>query len=78
MTTRELLIREINQAPEDVLQETLQYLLRQLHQRDRLEQRTRPYTTGPYADYWNQYIGVFADEEWERPQQETFEAREQW
>lgn len=69
MTTRELLIREINQAPEDVLQEMLDYLLQQLRQRGLPDHRTRPQATGPYADYWNQYIGAFADEEWERPEQ---------
>lgn len=78
MTTRELLIREINQAPEDVLQEMLQYLRQQLRQRSLPERHIRPQATGPYADYWNQYIGAFADEEWERPDQGTLEERDQW
>jgi len=35
-------------------------------------------TTGPYADYWNQFIGAAADEVWERPTQDELEQREVW
>ena len=69
MTTRELLIREINRAPEDVLHQTLHYLQQELEKRHLAPGKQRPQTTGPYADYWNQFIGAFADEEWERPEQ---------
>lgn len=78
MTTRELLIREINQAPEDVLQEILDYLHQELQRRGLPQQPDSVRTTGPYADYWNQYIGLFAGEEWERPEQGNLESREQW
>jgi hypothetical protein len=78
MTTRELLIREINRAPEDVLQQTLHYLQQELGKRRPALDKQRPQTTGPYADYWNQFIGAFADEEWERPAQGTLETREAW
>jgi hypothetical protein len=77
MTTRESLIREINRAPEDVLQKTLRYLRTELRRRQRQHDQGAQ-TTGPYADYWNQFIGVFAGEEWERPAQETLEQREAW
>lgn len=78
MTTRELLIREINRAPEDVLQRMLHYLQQELEQRRPIRDGQRPQTTGPYADYWNQFIGAFADEEWERPAQGGLEQRESW
>jgi hypothetical protein len=78
MSTRELLIEEINQAPEDVLQRLLRYLQVELKRRNSVLQLTRPTTTGPYADYWNQFIGVFADEEWERPPQDLLEQRAEW
>jgi prevent-host-death family protein len=35
-------------------------------------------TTGPNANYWNPYIGMFANEEWERPSQDPIEQREAW
>lgn len=38
----------------------------------------KPQTTGPYADYWNQFVGVLADEQWERPEQGIWEQREAW
>jgi hypothetical protein len=77
MTTRESLIQEIDHAPEDVLQKTLRYLRTELRrhqpQHDQIAQ-----TTGPYADYWNQFVGIFSGEEWERPAQGTLEQREAW
>ncbi len=78
MSTRELLIEEINHAPEDVLQQLLRYLQIELKQPNSIPQSMRPTTTGSYADYWNQFIGVFADEEWERPPQTLLEQREEW
>ena len=60
MTTRELLIREINRAPEDVLRRTLRYLQVELQQRRPAPRGQTPQTTGPYADYWNQFICAFA------------------
>ena len=78
MSTRELLIEEINHAPEDVLQQLLHYLRAELKWRNGGSRPTHPTTTGPYADYWNQFIGLFADEEWERPPQDLLEQREEW
>lgn len=78
MTTRELLIREINQAPEDVLQETLDYLRQELRRRGQLKSQNIPQIIGPYSEYWIQYIGVFAGEEWDRPDQGSIEDREAW
>ncbi len=78
MTTRELLIREIDHAPEDVLQRTLRYLLTELKQRRQPQRGQTPQTAGPYADYWNQFIGAFSNEDWERPAQGTQEQREAW
>ena len=69
MTTRDILIREIQGAPEDILQRTLRFLQRELRERSPATEKSTPQTTGPYADYWNQFIGAFADEEWERPAQ---------
>lgn len=69
MTTRERLNHELDRASEDVLQRTLRYLQRELEKRRPAQDRQRPQTTGPYADYWNQFIGAFAGEEWERPEQ---------
>lgn len=69
MTTREGLIREINRAPEDLLQRTLHFLQQELEKHRPVLDEQRPQTTGPYADSWNQFIGAFADEEWERPAQ---------
>ena len=70
MSTRELLIEEINHAPEDVLQQLLHYLRAELKWRNGESRPPHLTTTGPYADYWNQFIGLFADEEWERPPQD--------
>lgn len=78
MSTRELLIEEINHAPEDVLLRLLRYLQIELKRANVTLQTIRPTTTGPYADYWNQFIGVFADEEWERPPQDKLEQRIEW
>lgn len=77
MSTRELLIEEINQAPEDILQLLLQVLQSELKKRG-FTQPIQSATTGPYAAYWNQFIGRFADEEWERPPQDLLEQREEW
>ena len=78
MTIRELLIQEINQAPDDVLQMMLRYLQAE-QQRGSAPQRTKPAkTTGIYADYWNQFIGALADEPWERPPQGNLEQRVAW
>jgi len=78
MSTRELLIEEINRASEDVLQRLLLYLQVELKWTNGVQKSTNPTTRGPYADYWNQFIGVFADEEWERPPQESIEQRAEW
>jgi hypothetical protein len=78
MTTRELLICEINHAPDNVLKVTLHYLQTELQRRGLTQHRTVEQTTGPYADYWNQIIGVFANEELDRPAQGTLEQREGW
>ena len=78
MTTRDILIREIQGAPEDILQRTLRFLQRELRERSPATEKSTPQTTGPYADYWNQFIGAFADEEWERPAQGALETREAW
>jgi hypothetical protein len=74
MSTRELLIEEINQAPEDLLRLLLQILQAELKKRG-FPQSVQPATTGPYAAYWNQFIGRFANEEWERPPQDLLEQR---
>ena len=83
MSTRELLIQEIAYAPEDILQHLLRYLHAELKWQHPINQNLtnpplRPMTTGAYADYWNQFIGVFADEPWERPSQDLLEEREEW
>lgn len=78
MSTRELLIQEINHASEDVLLRLLRYLQIELKRANGTLQATRPTTTGAYADYWNQFIGIFADEEWERPPQDKLEQRLEW
>lgn len=78
MTTRELLIQEINQAPEDVLQMLLRYLQAEQQRRNSPSPAQSTKTAGLYADYWNQFIGVLADEPWERPAQGTQEQREAW
>lgn len=78
MSTRELLIEEINHAPEDVLQQLLHYLRAELKWRNGESRPPHLTTTGPYADYWNQFIGLFADEEWDRPPQDLLEPREEW
>lgn len=78
MTTRELLIQEINQAPEDVLQMLLRHLQAEQQRRRALQPTQGGKTSGLYADYWNQFIGILADEPWERPAQGTLEQREAW
>jgi len=78
MTTRELLIQEINQAPEDVLQMLLRYLQAE-QQRRQSPQGTKPLQTiGPYATYWNQFVGTAADERWERSPQGALEQCPAW
>jgi hypothetical protein len=72
------LIREINRAPEDVLQKTPRYLQAELRRHRSPLQQPAAQTTGLYADYWNQFIGAFAGEEWERPPQGTLERCEAW
>jgi hypothetical protein len=77
MTTRERLIEEIRQAPEDLLQPILDYLLVERRQRSApppIPQKA----SGLHAAYWNQFIGVFAGEEWERPPQDLLEPRPAW
>ncbi len=78
MTTRELLLREINHAPEDVLEETLRYLQRKLEKRGLMQRPDTEEARGAFADYWNQFIGTFAGEEWERPAQGSAEERDSW
>jgi hypothetical protein len=78
MTTRELLLREINHAPEDVLEETLRYLQNELKKRGLVQRPAIEQANGPFADYWNQFVGAFAGEEWERPGQGAAEQRESW
>lgn len=78
MTTRELLIREINHAPEDVLKGMLRYLRSELKRQKGYQHPATEQTTGPYAEYWNQFIGAFADEEWDRPVRGMLEQREAW
>ena len=75
MTTRELLIQEINQAPEDVIQMLLRYLQAEQQRRS---SPPRAKTSGVYADYWNQFIGALADEPWERPSQGNLGQRVAW
>lgn len=77
MSTRELLLEEINYAPEDVLKLLLQVLQAELKKRG-FGPVPHQTTVGPYADYWNQFIGRFANEEWERPPQDALEQREEW
>jgi hypothetical protein len=77
MSTKELLIEEINQAPEDVLRRLLNYLYTELHAHNGIRSALH-LAAGPYADYWNQFIGVWANQEWERPPQDDLEEREAW
>jgi hypothetical protein len=77
MTTRELLLREIGRAPDEVLEETLRYLQHELAKRG-LSQRHTGEVPGPYANYWNQFVGHFMGEEWERPNQGNTEDRAAW
>lgn len=71
---QDILIQEINRLPDDVVRELLAFL----QQRTRLESNMPSSSeSGRYANYWRQYIGAFAGEEWERPAQGTFEARDQ-
>lgn len=78
MSTRELLIREINQAPEDLLQILLHYLQTEQQRRKSLQDTSAPQTVGPYADYWNQFVGAADDGPWERPPQGNLEQRVEW
>lgn len=78
MSTQELLIEEINHAPEDVLQRLLRYLRTELQHQGKPQHPVRPMTSGPYANYWNQFVGAFANEEWERLPQDALEVREMW
>jgi hypothetical protein len=78
MTTRELLLREINHAPEEVLEETLRYLQHELEKRGLMHRPSVEQARGPFADYWNQFIGAFAGEDWERPEQGNAEERASW
>lgn len=78
MTTRELLIQEINQAPEDVLQLLLRYLQAEQQRRNPSRHAKVTKTTGSYADYWNQFIAAAGNEGWERPLQGKLEQREVW
>ena len=78
MTTRELLIHEIEHAPDDLVQILLRYLRTEQHHRQSMRATEAPQTRGPYADYWNQFIGAAGDEPWERSPQGTLEQREAW
>ncbi len=68
MTARDMLIQEISRLPENIVRELLAYL------RQRTTLQTQP--TGQQAGYWSQYIGAFANEDWVRPEQGTFEVRD--
>lgn len=78
MTTRELLIQEIKQAPEDILQLLLRYLQAEQQRRNPSQRAKAAKTTGSYADYWDQFVGAAGDEGWERPPQGKLEQREVW
>lgn len=78
MRTKELLIEEINHAPEGLLQQLLRYLRVDLQEQNKIVNRAQPSTNGPYADYWNQYLGAFVNQEWDRPAQDSLEQRESW
>jgi hypothetical protein len=78
MTTRELLIQEINQAPEDVLQMMLRYLQAEQQRRTSPQRAKLIKTTGSYAEYWNQFIGALAEETWDRPPQGNLEQHPAW
>jgi hypothetical protein len=71
-------MEEIKQAPEELLQALLAYL--QVERMQRTPTRPAPpgKAAGPHAEYWNQFIGAFADEEWERPPQDPLETRPAW
>jgi hypothetical protein len=69
MTARETLIQEIDRLPESLVYELLALV------RQRTANQSA-YLSGQYADYWRQYIGAFAGEEWERPTQGVFESRD--
>lgn len=78
MTTRELLIQEIERAPEDLVQLLLRYMRAEQQRRQSTQPAKVAAMIGPYADYWNQFIGPTDDEPWERPPQNTLEQREAW
>lgn len=78
MTTRELLIQEIERAPEDLVQLLLRYMHAEQQRRQSAQPTKADATIGPYADYWNQFVGAAGDEPWERPPQGTLEQREAW
>lgn len=78
MTTRELLIQEIERAPEDLVQLLLRYIRAEQQRRQSTQATNAPQTLGPHAAYWNQFIGAAADEPWERPPQGMLEQREVW
>jgi hypothetical protein len=69
MTQRDVLIREIDRLPDNLVREVLAYM------RQRMRDHGSP-IRGNYASYWNRFIGVFSDQEWERPTQGFFEDRE--
>ncbi|MFN8495374.1 MAG: hypothetical protein U0350_47705 [Caldilineaceae bacterium] len=78
MTTRELLIQEINQASEEVLLMMLRYLQSERDWRRSRQSTKTVKASGPYADYWNQFVGALAEETWERPPQGNWEQRPAW
>ncbi|MCB0081172.1 MAG: hypothetical protein KDE47_09590 [Caldilineaceae bacterium] len=78
MTTRELLIQEIEHAPDDLVQLLLRYIRAEQQRRQATKADHAAQTLGPFADYWNQFIGAAGDEPWERPAQGTLEQREAW
>lgn len=77
MTTRELLIQEIKHVPEDLLPVLLHYLRTEQKRRQSIQNDKHSQVLGPYADYWNQFVGTISEEPWERPPQGTLEQREQ-
>lgn len=78
MTMRETLIDEIKRAPDELLPNLLSYLRREIKRRQPNREIAAPAIKGAYADYWNQFIGAFANEEWERPPQDPVEKRNEW
>lgn len=78
MTTRELLIQEIERAPDDLVQLLLCYLRAEQQRRQSAQVEHVTQTLGPYADDWNQFIGAASDEQWACPVQGSLEQREAW